>query len=225
MTAKNGPMLAHDKEAVALPASFFSELLPRIDDLAELKLTIYCLSAIQQKEGKRRYLRLSELASDEALAKTLAREGAESSAVLRRTLSRAVARGAFLEAALELGAGLERFYIPNDESGQALYRQIQYGEWRPGAGDDIEVLPPRPSIYGLYEENIGVLTPMIAEFIKEAETAYPRAWIEDAIRLAVEGNKRNWRYIRAILERWQQEGRSGETRGRRHGRRKPARSR
>ncbi len=30
---------------------------------------------------------------------------------------------------------------------------------------------------------------------------------EDAFRIAVENNKRNWRYIKAILRRWQEKGR------------------
>ena len=30
---------------------------------------------------------------------------------------------------------------------------------------------------------------------------------EEALRLAVQHNKRNWRYVRAILDRWDREGR------------------
>ena len=225
MAANNGAALFDREEPVSLPASFFRELLPVIDNLAELKLTVYCLSAIQQKEGKRRYLRLAELETDEALARALSLEAGAPADVLRDTLKRAVARGAFLEAAIDPGAGIQRLYIPNDERGQALYQQIQLGEWQPSTADDIEVLPARPSIYGLYEDNIGALTPMIVDSIRDAEATYPQDWIEEALRLAVEGNKRSWRYIKAILERWQQEGRGRETRGRRHARRKPYRPR
>lgn len=225
MAANNGAILVDDKEPVALPASFFSELLPLIDDLAELKLTIYCLSALQQKEGMHRYLRLAELESDERLAKALALSNREPPSDLRQSLNRAVARGAFLEAVIKSDAGDERLYIPNDERGQSLFQQIQNGQWRPSAADGIEILPPRASIFGLYEANIGLLTPMIVDALKEAQATYPQEWIESAMRLAVEGNKRNWRYIRAILERWQQEGRSSEKRGRRLGRRKPNRPR
>ena len=225
MAAKHSAILLDDKEPVALPASFFSELLPLIDNLAELKLTIYCLSAIQQKEGPHRYLRWTELESDKNLAKALAHDRREGPAILRQALKGAVARGTLLEAVISLGAGFEVLYIPNDEGGQSLYQQLERGEWQPSAAEGIEILPPRPSIYGLYEANIGILTPMIVDSLKEAEATYPRAWLEDAMRLAVEGNKRNWRYIRAILERWQQEGRSSEKRGRRHGRRSSKRAR
>jgi DNA replication protein len=69
-------------------------------------------------------------------------------------------------------------------------------------------LAPEPAnIFRLYEENIGPLTPMLAEALREAEREYPPAWLEDAIRIAVKNNKRNWNYIQAILRRWQREGR------------------
>ena len=58
----------------------------------------------------------------------------------------------------------------------------------------------------------------IVESLREAEASYPRAWIEDAMRYAVERNARNWRYVKKVLEGWQQEGRSLETNERDHGR-------
>ena len=48
---------------------------------------------------------------------------------------------------------------------------------------------------------------MIAEALRDAERTYPALWIEDAVRIAVENNIRNWRYVAAILNRWQAEGR------------------
>jgi DnaD/phage-associated family protein len=47
---------------------------------------------------------------------------------------------------------------------------------------------------------------MLAESLKDAEDEYPSEWIEEAIRIAVEKNVRNWRYIEAILRRWQERG-------------------
>jgi len=65
----------------------------------------------------------------------------------------------------------------------------------------------RPNIFTLYEQNIGPITPLIADELREAELEYPPAWIEDAMRQAVEYSKRNWRYVHGILRRWQAEGR------------------
>src|SRR5438105_2154497 len=77
----------------------------------------------------------------------------------------------------------------------------------------IRVIAERPSIYTLYEQNIGLLTPILAEQLQDAEGRYPVEWIEDAFSEAVLNNKRNWRYIERILERWAAEGKdSGKDR-------------
>ena len=227
MAAKNGKNLVHGMEPVALPAYFFSQLLPAIDDLAELKLTIFCLAALQQKEGDYRLLRFDEFLADEQLMRGLAviHEPLTAREALQGGLDKMLARGTLLASEIHIKGAVKRYYTSADAAGRALQQRMLSGEWRPAANLEIELLPPRPSIFGLYEDNIGVLTPMIVDALKEAEEAFPPGWIEEAMRLAVEGNKRNWRYIRAILDRWQQEGRGREKPGRRLGRRKPGRSR
>ena len=200
-----------------LPASFFSQLLPAIDDLAELKLTLVALSMLRQKDGDYRFLRHAELLADDNLMRGLAAvdAAADPHEILDVALERAVERGALLDARIVAGeAGAARLYFPNDERGRDLQRRAQTGRWRPSRADEIELLPPRPTLFAIYEENIGVLTPMLAEAIKEAQAAYPREWIEDAIRYAVVRNARSWRYISKVLDTWQQEGRSRETSGR-----------
>ena len=62
------------------------------------------------------------------------------------------------------------------------------------------------NVFSLYESNIGPLTPMIADTLEDAEKTYSADWIADVIQLAVENNKRNWRYCEAILKRWQADG-------------------
>ncbi len=204
------------EEDVKLPAQVFSRLLPAIDDLAELKLTLVALSMLRQKEGDYRFLRYDELLADAALMRGLAAVDRERDArqILDAALERALERGTLLAAHVATGDETRRLYFINDERGRALQRQAQSGQWRPAAADEIEVLPPRPTLFAIYEENIGVLTPMLAEAIKEAQASYPRDWIEDAIRCAVERNARSWRYISKVLDAWQQEGRSRETSGR-----------
>ena len=68
----------------------------------------------------------------------------------------------------------------------------------------------RPNVFKLYEENIGPLTPMIADALKDAEETYHAEWIAEAIELAVKNNKRNWKYCEAILRHWKEEGRHGQ---------------
>ncbi len=62
------------------------------------------------------------------------------------------------------------------------------------------------NIFQDYESNIGIITPMIANALKDAEKEYPAKWIVEAFQLAVENNKRNWRYCEAILKRWKNDG-------------------
>jgi len=79
------------------------------------------------------------------------------------------------------------------------------------SGGELRVVAVRPNIYQLYEQNIGLLQPLIADQLRDAEATYPPEWIEEAFRIAVESNARNWRYVRGILERWAREGKdSGE---------------
>jgi hypothetical protein len=52
---------------------------------------------------------------------------------------------------------------------------------------------------------------MLAEELKDAIQNYPEEWIRDAVREAVKANKRNWRYIGRILERWTSEGKKDGT--------------
>jgi acyl-CoA thioester hydrolase len=71
-----------------------------------------------------------------------------------------------------------------------------------------EALEPagRPNAFTLYERNMGMLTPLIADELRQAEENYPAEWIEEAFREAVSSNKRSWKYVRAVLERWRVEG-------------------
>ena len=222
MDAKNGGFSSRNERSIVLPAHFFGALLGDIDDLAELKVTLFCLYALEQKEGNYRYLRHDEFIAAEDLMRGLAGLDAAQAPpeILDSALEKAVTRGTLLQAQLDWEGGSRRCYFISDEHGRLLHQQVQAGEWRPAAADEIEILPPRPTVYQLYEENIGILTPMIAEAIKEAALTYPQNWIEEAMRYAVERNVRNWRYISKVLEGWQQEGRSHEAHGRSNERRK-----
>ena len=57
-----------------------------------------------------------------------------------------------------------------------------------------------------YSSEIGMITPMIADELREASTAYPVQWTLDAIKEAATQNKRGWKYILAILTRWKSQG-------------------
>src|SRR5260221_3687268 len=193
--------------SVQVPNPFFSELLPLIDDLAELKLTIYCFWALQQREGKYRYVRLRDMLEDRILMDGLSEETTSAEQTLRRALEGATARGTLLHVVIsELD---DHLYFMNTEKGRAAVGALERGDWKPGPQDrPVALITERPNIFVLYEQNIGPLTPMISEILRDAENTYPADWIEEAMKIAVEGNKRNWRYVEAILRRWVVEGKT-----------------
>jgi DNA replication protein len=206
---KGFPGFPDGKQRVtAVPNLFFSELLPIIDNLAELKVTLYAFWALTQKEGQVRYLRLADFLNDAAFLRGLGPNTQMAAEALLDGVERAVARGVFLHVNIESAEGKLDLYFLNTEKGRAAVEGITRGEWRPlpDEAEPISLLVERPNVFVLYEQNIGALTPLIADELRDAEQTYPLRWIEDAIKLAVANNVRKWRYVLSILERWRQEG-------------------
>lgn len=193
---------------IGVPAQFFAELLPLVDDLDELKITLYCMWALQQKEGDYRYLRFTDLCGATATAMHGLTDAAFDNA-----LARVLERETLLAAEVLVGGAREMLYFANTTSGRAAVRQVELNQWLPGdTANPIQILPERPTVYRLYEENIGPLTPLIADDLKDAEAEFGYEWLTEAVEISVQMEKRNMAYIRAILERWRKEGKSREVR-------------
>ncbi len=195
---------------IKIPVRFFSELLPQIDHLAELKITLYCFWRLQQREGRVPFLRLREILADEAFLSGLGAREDERRAALMEGLERAVARGTLLHVVARGENVEDDLYFMNTPRGRAAVRGIEEGKWQPPLGSSVpfDLTVERPNIFTLYEQNIGPLTPMSAQQLRDLEETYPQEWIEEAFQIAVARNIRRLSYIRAILERWQAEGRS-----------------
>ena len=201
---------------IPVPSPVFGPLLEEIDDLGELKCTLRALWLLHQRKGYPRFLALRELLADRVLLAAL--KGAEPSAqeAIRQALRKAVQRGSFICTTVERNGEREELYLLNSDTGRKGLEAIQKGRV-PSVihvdGDAIpaEEAPQKESIFALYEDNVGLLTPILADELKEAEATYPWLWIQEAFKLAVSRNRRNWRYISRILERWATEGKdSGE---------------
>jgi DnaD/phage-associated family protein len=208
-------------ELVPVPGAVFGTLLREIDDLAELKTLLHVLRLLHAQPRAPRFVRRAGLLADAGLLEALASPHADRppEQIARDALAMAVARGTLLAIAVTDGATDDECYLLNTRANERIVQQVLGGErtlgelgpapcpGEPARHDD------RPSVYELYEQNIGLLTPLLAEELREAVETFPAAWIEDAFREAVTHNKRNWRYVRRVLENWASRGRgtSGAT--------------
>ena len=193
-----------------VPNLFFSELLPYIDNFDELKLTLYCFWRLTLKEGDLRYISHKELQMDKVLLDGFKEPGVPA---LNQALERACARGTLLHVSIATTSDRqEQYYFLNTDKGRSAVDKITKGEWIPESNHDqpISVVVERPNLFSLYEQNIGALTPLIADKLLEAEDEFPDLWLREAIGLAVENNVRSWSYVDAILKRWQREGKDSQ---------------
>ena len=201
-------------EFTPLPNLLFSTLLPQINDISELKITLHIFEELYRKRGYPRFVTYRELLGNTSLMNSL-RETTPPEEALHRALEMATQRGTFLHLALDRDGSTEDIYFLNTESQRQTMAKIQNGELNlsglKAVGQAYVETEEQPDIFTLYEENIGMLTPMIAEELREAEKLYPATWISDAIKEAVNQNKRKWSYILAILERWSAEGKNDGT--------------
>jgi hypothetical protein len=194
---------------VPVPEPFFAELLPAIDHLGELKVTLYAFWRLSLMEGKYRFVRREDFADDELLMRGLSASPRQAQEILDDALERAEARGTLLHVTIEDAQTTHRLYFMNTPKGRDAVEKLTAGEWKPSdeLTGSVTLSHVRSNIFVLYEQNIGPLTPMIADELRDAMATYPGAWIEDAIRVAVRNNARKLKYILAVLDRMKAEGR------------------
>ncbi|MBM3933465.1 MAG: DnaD domain protein [SAR202 cluster bacterium] len=201
-----------------VPTPVLGQLLEEIDDLQELKVTLRAIWLLHHKRTYPRYLTVDDLMTDQTCLRVFG-PGAESARrCAEETMAKAVSRRTFIAGTATIDGARTQVFMLNAESERramegltALPRttpspQVS-GAASPADTDAAE--DSRPNIFKLYEDNIGLMSPMIAEELKLAEQSYPETWIRDAFKAAVTSNRRSWRYIAAILDRWDREGREG----------------
>ncbi len=195
--------------SMPMPEPFFTELLPLIDHLAELKVTLYAFWSLSLKPGAYRFVQRTDFAEDDLFMAGLSPSPRQSEETLDDALERAEARGALLHVLVEDAQAARHLYFLNTAKGREAVDKLTRGEWRPESFDGavFRLSQMRSNVFSLYEQNIGALTPMISEELRDMAETYPAQWIEDAIRVAVKNNIRRLKYILAVLERMRSEGR------------------
>jgi len=199
-----------EKNPVRIPEIFFTDFLPVIADQDELRVALFAFWYFSGQLKEPRYIKFNDFLQDDRLAACFGDSASEQESRLGAAFQKACEQHILLEAIVES----EKYYFLNSERGKAACDGLRAGQWRPGEEErpPIRLQPERPNIYTLYEQNIGPLTPILAETLQDAEKEYPAEWIEDAIRIAVVKNVRTWRYVDAILRSWKEKGRDGTDR-------------
>ena len=207
-----------DARSTPLPNPLFGPVLEELDDLTALKCLLRAFWLHSQKRSFPRYVTRGEMLADRTMARVLASERLRPEDALDEALGKLEDVGLLIHLRMRQGEGGQDAYLPNTREGRMAAEHMKAGG--NGAAARLASRPRQAplvkrNIFALYEENIGIIGPMIAETLKAAEETYPAAWIEEAFRLAVARNRRNWRYIEAILMSWNAEGREhGEPGGR-----------
>ena len=184
-----------------IPLTFFKELLPKINDLGELKVTLYAFWMLDRMEGDIRYFQFKDLLEDETFCAGMGKTQKESKKNIQFGLDLAIKRGTFLATEINLPNSKQILYFLNTLRGQTAIKAINIGNWE-FSGDTkspIKLKLDTPNIFRLYEDNIGPLTPMIADALKDAEKEYSSTMVSRAIKIAAFENKRNLRYIQVVL--------------------------
>jgi DnaD/phage-associated family protein len=195
-----------------VPNLVFSSLLPRIRDITELKALLHIFALVYPKKGKIRFVTGRELLGHMSAVGDL-RESQQ--AELQRGLAALAEEGIILHLAVNQRDTPEDIYFVNSEANRRIVEEIIRGEVVLPEITPAPIVPlpvqESPDTFTLYEQNIGMLTPLIAEELKEAYRTYPEVWIKDAIKEAAAENKRSWKYVSYTLERWSAKGKDNGT--------------
>lgn len=210
-----------------VPNTLLAGLLEDITDIGELKITLRVLWALHRKKSHLPYVTAREMYTDRSVSAMLGLTGDELERAVATSLKLAAQRGTLLEIPSgesgEGGARVEkgeaRYLLNTEPVRSALVRkgveltESSWPETEPEAGPGAETQRAEPradlrhGVFRVYEENIGVMSPLIAESITAALQEHPESDVIDAIRVAVEANARSWKYVVAVLRRWATEGR------------------
>ncbi len=197
---------AKTRNLTQVPTEFFTDLLPQLSDLDEIKLLLFLFWYLQNRDENTGYASLSELTLEPLLAQLFG----DDEKLLEIRVSTAIEKAVAQQVLLRGRKDGQEYLFFNSPRGKALQEGLEKGEWQP-AGATVGALSMaarRPDIFKLYEENIGLLTPLMSDILIDAEKTYPVDWIADAVKIAVERNARNWRYVESILRSWKEKGRN-----------------
>lgn len=202
------------RRPVNIPYEFLRDVVVDITSPEEMQVTLAVFRLASELEGDETPLAERSILRDEPLRQAMRKSGITNDPDERilQGLDLAVGRGTLIRFIATRGRKEAYWYYLNTPVNRHTVSAMERGAlsapaiiWEGKSEPTVTADPP--NAFRLYEQNIGPLTPLIADQITQAIRDYPSDWIEDAIGEAVSYNRRSWRYIVRILENWKATGR------------------
>ena len=201
--------LPDDYATTRVPNTVLGRVLSSINDADEIKLILRAVWLLEHQRGYPRYITRDDLRRDRALSVAIPDQSD-----FDRILKSAIKHGVFVEVSINNSACLmfntasaQRASFDDSATAEVANNDSDANGWETPAA----IIAPSDA-FRAYEENIGILSPMIRQNILSALEDFTDEDITHAIRIAVENESRSWAYVSGILRRWTHEGIPSEQR-------------
>lgn len=192
--------LSDDFGSTRVPNAVLSAVLNEVEESETVKLILRAVWLLERQRGFPASITVNELRHDR---------------VLIRVFKSKEKFNAALDQSLNLGV-LIKFELNNTDALMlntvSATRQVEnVKDTQPESieedGWDASVGSEMPNdAFRAYEENIGILSPMIRENITAALQDFSDEDIIEAIKIAVENENRSWSYVAGVLRKWARDG-------------------
>ncbi len=193
--------LPDDFATTRIPNAVLGRVLSTIDDAVEIKLILRALWLLEHQRGYPRYITRDDLRRDRVLSVVIP-DQSDFDLILKS----AIERGIFLEATINNNICL----MFNTESARRASIEVSSTSSDLNKDNNGWESPAASTgfadAFRAYEENIGILSPMIRQSILAELENFTDEHITHAIRIAVENESRSWSFVAGVLRRWARDG-------------------
>lgn len=207
------------RRPVSIPHAVLQDVVTEITAPEEMQVTLAVYRMASELEGDETPLAERAILKDTPLRQAMRKSGISNDPDERimHGLDLAVGRGTLLRFMVTHRRKQSFWYYLNTPVNRHTVAAMERGAISPPSvvwegSSQPQIASDPPNAFRMYEQNIGPLTPLIADQITQAIRDYPAEWIDDAIGEAVAYNRRSWRYIVRILENWTATGRRDDNR-------------
>ncbi len=193
--------LPDDFATTRVPNAVLGRVLSTIDDADEVKMILRAIWLLEHQRGYPRYITRDDLRRDRVLSVAIAVQSD-----FDRILKSVIERGVFVEVSINDNtclmlntASARRASIEVPSTTDILNKDNN--NWEIPAASTRHA-----DAFRAYEENIGILSPMIRQSILAALEDFTDEDITRAVRIAVENESRSWSFVAGILRRWTRDG-------------------